>query len=70
MWVGVFLSLVVFLPYPRFLRKPLIRGLEALLSINVVAKTYEIMLALVAFLWINSLFSMREFKRKVNDLNA
>jgi hypothetical protein len=54
MWVGVALCGILFVPYPRFIRRPLVHGLEWLLTSEKMKYVEGILLSVVAFVFVNS----------------
>lgn len=56
MWVGLFLCSVLLLPYPRFLRRPIVAGLEKLLTCTPMKYIQSFFLVFVTLVWANSFF--------------
>lgn len=64
MIVGVALDLIVFIPYPRFLRRPIVHGLEAIVTFKWIKQLEMIFLSIVAVVWVNSLLSMKDHQNQ------
>ncbi|CAD8083021.1 unnamed protein product [Paramecium primaurelia] len=54
MHVGVGLAFIVFFPLPRIIRKPLVRGLEKLLTNAIISKILYLILSWSLFLFVSS----------------
>ena len=52
---GVALCCILFVPYPRFIRRPLVHGLELILTNDKIKYVEFVLLSMVSFVFANSL---------------
>jgi hypothetical protein len=66
MIAGVGLCCLLFVPYPRFIRRPLIRGLEAILTNSKILYFEILFLSMVAMVFVSSYNSMTHHQSEVH----
>ncbi|CAD8117227.1 unnamed protein product [Paramecium sonneborni] len=54
MYAGVGLAFIVFFPLPRIIRKPLVRGLEIILTNSIISKGLYLILSWSLFLFLSA----------------
>jgi hypothetical protein len=63
MWVGVALASTVLLPLPRILRKPLVKGLEKLLTNKFMSYVLIIVISWISFLFVQAFTENKHFSK-------